>query len=79
MFNQNEQYQDNFMDAINIVALIVGLSNLFENREQSAQNDVNAANEKEARYLLDELGKRLDKQDAMLKKILALLKEKGTL
>lgn len=73
MFNQNQQQQDNFMDAINIVALIVGLSNLFENREQSAQNDVNAANEKEARYILDQIGKRLDEQDSMLKEILLRL------
>lgn len=73
MFNQYQQ--DNFMDAINIVALIVGLSNLFENREQSAQNDVNAANEKEARYILDQIGKRLDEQDAMLKEILRRLDE----
>lgn len=69
LFNQNQ----NFMNAVDILALLIGLQNLFENRTQSAQNDVNAANEREARYLLDELGKRLDAQDAMLSKILDLL------
>lgn len=72
MFNQNENY---FMNAVDILALLIGLQNLFENRTQSAQNDVNAANEREARYLLDELGKRLDAQDAMLEDILARLDE----
>lgn len=32
MFNQNPQYQNNFMDAINVIALLIGLENLFENR-----------------------------------------------
>lgn len=70
MFNQNQ----NFMNAVDLAALLIGLMNLLENRQQSAQNDVNAANEREARYLLDELGKRLDAQDAMLKEILETLK-----
>lgn len=72
MFNQNENY---FMNAVDILALLIGLQNLFENRTQSAQNDVNAANEREARYLLDEIGKRLDTQDAMLSRILELLEK----
>lgn len=71
--NQNQQYQDNYMNAVDILALLIGIQNLCENRQQSAQNDVNAANEREARYLLDELGKRLDEQDAMLKEILRRL------
>lgn len=74
MFNQNENY---FMNAVDILALLIGLQNLFENRQQSAQNDVNAANEREARYLLAEIGKRLDKQDAMLSRILELLERGG--
>lgn len=71
MFNQNQ----NFMNAVDVVALLIGIMNLLENRQQSAQNDVNAANEREARYLLDELGKRLDTQDAMIKEILEILRD----
>lgn len=74
MFNQQNQ---NFMDAVNIVALLIGVENMLENRTQTAQNDVNAANEREARYLLDELGKRLDRQDAMLKEILEVVKHEN--
>lgn len=62
--------ENNFMNAVDLVALLIGIINLQENRTQSAQNDVNAANEREARYLLDEIGKRLDAQDAILKQIL---------
>lgn len=64
-------YQNqNFMDAVDILALLIGLQNLLENRQQSAQNDVNAANELEARYILEQVNKRLDAQDAMLRQIL---------
>lgn len=77
MFNQNQQYQDNFMNAIDILALLIGIQNLAENRQQSAQNDVHSANQEQAEMLLSALGKRLDEQDAMLREILTLLKEKG--
>lgn len=63
------------MNAVDLAALLIGIMNLLENRAQTEQNDVNAANEREARYLLDELGKRLDAQDAMLKEILEILKD----
>lgn len=73
MFNQNQ----NFMDAVNIVALLVGVLNMLENEQQSAYNDVNAANEREARYLLEELGKKFDEQNSMLKEILERLECRG--
>lgn len=66
MFSQNQ----NFMNAVDIAALIIGIENLFENRQQSAQNDVRAANDEQARFLLGEIGKRLDRQDDMLSRIL---------
>ena len=37
---------------------------------QNAQNDVGAANDKQASYLLPEIGKRLDRQDRTLEAIL---------
>ena len=69
----NQNY-NNFMDAVNIVALLIGVENMLENRTQTAQNDVNAANEVEARYILGEIGKRLDAQDAIIKEILEVVK-----
>lgn len=62
-----------FADFLGIVSLWVGLENMAENRQQSAQNDVGAANDKQASYLLSEIGKRLDRQDRTLEAILEKL------
>lgn len=60
-------------DVLGVASFMLGLENLQENREQSAQNDVNAANDKQASYLLSEIGKRLDRQDRTLESILEKL------
>ena len=64
-----------FADALGIVSLIVGLQNMAENRQQSEQNDVSAANDKQASYLLAEIGKRLDSQDRTLETIMNKLEQ----
>lgn len=61
------------IDIVGVASFLVGLSNLYENREQSAANDVGAANDKQASYLLSEIGKRLDRQDRTLEAILEKL------
>lgn len=58
------------MDALAIISFIIGYENLIENRSQSAQNDVNAANDRQAQLILSEVNKRLDRQDEILKQIL---------
>ena len=63
----------NLFDALNLASLLIGIQNLQENREQTAQNDVQQANNRQARFLLQELGKKFDEQNAMLKRILELL------
>lgn len=57
-------------------SIYLGIRNLIENEQQSAQslkilrqNDVGAANDKQAAYLLAELGRKFDDQNVMLKKI----------
>lgn len=72
MFNN-----DSFMDAVNILSLMIGLQNLQENREQSAHNDVHTENDVQAKYLLSELTKQFEEQNKLLNKIILLL-EKGT-
>ena len=62
--------QFDIIDAISVASFLLGLENLQENRDQSAQNDVNAANDKQASYLLEEIGKRLDSQDRTLEAIM---------
>ena len=60
-------------DVLGVASFMLGLENLQENRQQSAANDVNAANDKQASYLLSEIGKRLDRQDRTLEAILEKL------
>lgn len=61
---------------------MLGYENLMESRSQSAQsdqllkqNDVQDANGKQAEYLLEELGRKFDEQNVMLKKILEVLRK----
>ena len=67
--------QFNFLDALNVASFLLELQNLEENRAQSAQNDVGAANDKQASYLLSEIGKRLDRQDRTLEAIMEKLEQ----
>ena len=78
----NGQNGYGFFDIINLASLMIGLQNLSENREQSAQNDVQRANDKQANYLLNEiaqlfaeLNRRLSEQDKILNKIEKTLDE----
>ena len=71
-----------FFDILNLASLMIGLQNLSENREQSAQNDVQRANDKQANYLLNEIAQlfaelkhRLSEQDKILNKIEKTLDE----
>ena len=70
-----------FADFLGIASLYLGIRNLTENEQQSdaqikilRQNDVGAANDKQAAYLLEELGRKFDEQNAMLKQILEAVK-----
>lgn len=71
-----------FSDLIGIVSLYLGMRNLTENEQQSdaqikilRQNDVGAANDRQAAYLLQELGRKFDEQNAMLERILEAVKK----
>lgn len=61
-------------DVLAVWSLALGYQNLRENEEQSAHNDVQKANEIQARALLDAIGARLDEQDEMLRKMLEAVK-----
>ncbi len=73
----NEQAQDNFFNSIGLISFLVGVQNLQENRQQTAANDVHAANDEQAKLLLTEIRKlfeeqnrTLEKQNEMLERIL---------
>lgn len=59
-----------FGDALGIVSLLLGYQNLLENREQSKHNDVSTANDTQAQYLLQELGRQFNEQNSMLKTLI---------
>lgn len=66
------------LDILAVASFILGYQNLIENREQSAHNDVSAANDQQAKHLLAELGRKFDEQNVMLAEILKEVKNHGT-
>lgn len=70
--NNNTDISGNLLD---LVSIFIGLENLVENRQQSADNNVNAANQRQAKEILDDLHKQFDKQNAMLEYQNHLLEE----
>lgn len=65
--------QFDILDVLTILSFVIGYENLMENRQQSVQNDVGAANDRQASYLIDKISERLDEQDRMLNRILSIL------
>lgn len=66
---------------LNIISIMLGYQNLVENRQQSAHNDVEKHNQKQANMILDDLhamfedqNKTLEKQNHLLQEILNRLK-----
>ena len=82
----NAQYQgqnNELINLINILSFVVWLQNMRENELQSSHNNVQAANDKQAHYLLQEINRRFDEQNkileeqnAMLARLLELLEPK---
>ena len=70
--NNNSDMAGNLLD---LISVLVGLENLMENRQQSAENDVNSANQRQAKEILDDLHKQFDKQNEMLEYQNHLLEE----
>lgn len=71
-----------FADWLGIVSLYLGVRNLTENEQQSdaqlkilRQNDVQAANDRQTAYILEELGRKFDEQNKMLEEILKAVKK----
>lgn len=71
----NNNNSDMAGNLLNLISVLVGLENLMENRQQSAENDVNSANQRQAKEILDDLHKQFDKQNTMLEYQNHLLEE----
>lgn len=76
MWNENQQLSA--IDLLSVLSFIIAIQNLSENREQSAHNDVQAANAKQEQHLLQEIKKMFEEQNKMLREILDLLKNSTT-
>lgn len=59
-------------DFLNIVSILLALQNLQENRAQTKQNDVQVANDKQAKLLIDEIGAKFDEQNEEINRIINL-------
>ena len=51
---------------LSIFGIMLGYENLMENRQQSADNNVEKHNQKQAKQILDDLHDQFDRQNALL-------------
>lgn len=71
-----------FLDFLSVASFYLGYRNLLENDAQSKdtnelirRNDVNAANDKQTKFLLEEISRKFDEQNKMLEEILKAVKK----
>lgn len=76
--DNSENRSFDFLDMINILSFWVTVMNLEQNIEQSKEKNINKANEKQQKEILDNIHKQFEKQNQLLysleKKIDELLK-----
>lgn len=66
--NDNNNWNGNLL---NVISILLGYENLMENRQQSADNNVNMA---QAKQILDDLHEQFAYQNRLLEEILKILK-----
>lgn len=59
---------------LNVLSILLGYENLMENRQQSADNDIERHNQKQAKQILDDLHEQFAYQNRLLEEILRILK-----
>ena len=55
-----------FLDMINILSFWIAVMNLEQNIKQSKEQDINKANEKQQKEILDNIHKQFEKQNQLL-------------
>lgn len=58
---------------LSVLSFVLGYENLMENREQSKQNNVQSANDEQAKFLLKQLYAKFDEQNKMLADVIKRL------
>ena len=54
------------LDVLGVLSIILGYSNLIENRQQSAHNDVEKHNREQEQHILADLHREFEKQNQLL-------------
>ena len=62
-----------YSELLNIVSVMLTIQNLKENREQSAHNDIQAANDEQAHRILEVIEVRFEEQNKEIEKIKSML------
>lgn len=65
MWGENQQF--GMIDLLSVLSFIIAVQNLDENRQQSAHNDVQAANTKQEQHLLRAIKDMFEEQNQMLR------------
>lgn len=73
--NNNNNGNDNLGNLLDVISIMLGYENLIENRQQSAYNDVQKANQIQEKHILDDLHTQFDEQNKMLSYQNKLLEE----
>ena len=69
-------FNDDFLDALTVVGFIIGVMNYNENLSQSDKDDLLEHTSDQMQKLLEHIDEVVDEQNAMLREILAELKNK---
>ena len=69
-------FNDDFLDALTVVGFIIGVMNYNENLSQSDKDDLLEHTSDQMQKLLEHIDDVVDEQNAMLREILAELKNK---
>lgn len=57
---------DGYFDLLSLIGVMLGYSNLMENRQQSAHNDIEKHNQAQEKHILDDIHKQFDRQNELL-------------
>ena len=64
--NGNGSGSDDAGLLVGVLGLMLGYSNLIENRQQSADNNIEKHNQKQAKEMLDDLHTHFERQNSLL-------------
>lgn len=66
-------YDENFLNAVQLVSFIVGLANYQENLTQSDKDDIMKGLDQQTKDILEKVQEALEEQNKMLKKIIEMI------